>query len=152
MSRMKTFFKYALLLVGFYIFSNILIFLALNSMYDNLDLIGSLPEQIEINIANATLVNGEISGNITNNSEIYDKYIKFNFYTDINTLAGSKYIKVSDIQDNNFKFYFKLEHVESYSVEIVDEKTDGDLYESSFSFEEYKKYQIVYWLVLLMII
>lgn len=152
MSRMKTFFKYALLVLGFYILSNILIFLCLNSMYDNLELIGSLPEQVEISIANATLVNGEISGNITNNSDIYDKYIKFNFYTDIGTLAGSKYLKISDISDNNFKFYFKLEHVESYSVEITDDILDGELYESSFSFEQYKKYQIVYWLVLLMII
>lgn len=152
MNRMKTFFKYTLMLILFYIFSNILIFFCLASMYDNIDLKGSLPNMIQIDIANATLVNGQIKGSINNNSDIYDKYLKFDFYTDIDSLAGTKYIKVSDINSNNFNFYFKLDHIESYSVEIVDEAKNSDEYESSFSYEEYKKYKVVYWLVILMLL
>lgn len=152
MSRMKTFGKYVLWIVLFYIFSNILIFLGLNSTYKNIDIKGTIPEQIKVDVAEATLVNGRIEGSILNSEDISNKYIKFNFYSDTGNLAGFKYIKVSDCKDNNFEFYFRLNYIESYSVELVDEANDMEKYENCFSLEEYRKYKIVYWFVLLMFI
>ena len=62
MSRIKTFCKYILLLVGFYILSNILIFFGINTSYNNLSIKDSIPEQVHITDASATLVNGRVKG------------------------------------------------------------------------------------------
>lgn len=152
MKRIKTFAKYALWIILFYLLSNFLIFFGLNSTYKNIDIKGTTPEQIKVNAAEATLVNGRVIGSITSSENISDKYIKFNFYSDTGSLAGIKYLKVSEHKDNNFEFYFKLNYIESYSVEIVDEATDIEKYEEFFSWEEYRKYKIIYWFVLLMFI
>lgn len=120
MERLKTFGKYILILVAFFFFSRILIFIGLNNTYDNIKLTGSIPEGISISSAKATSVNGEIKGSIS--KEISSKYVKFNFYTDINTLAGSYYITPTELENNDFEFYFKLNYIKSYSVELTDEK------------------------------
>lgn len=152
MKRMKTFGKYVLWIVLFYIFSNFLIFFGVNSTYKNINIKGTVPEQVKVNVAEATLVNGRIKGAITNSENISDKYVKLNFYSDTGSLAGIKYIKVSECENNNFEFYFRLNYIESYSVELVDEASDIEKYEEYFSWEEYRKFKIVYWFVLLMFI
>lgn len=149
MSRLKTFGKYVLILVGFYILSNILIFFGINTNYDNLRVKGNLPERVTINTASATLVNGKIKGYLSNTDYISDKYLKFDFYNNHDSLAGTKFLKISDLKNNEFKFYFKLHYIDSYSVEIVDEAQNADQFEKYFSFEEYHKYKIAYWFLLL---
>lgn len=136
MSRLKTFGIYILLLVLFYIFSHVMIFIGLNNTYDNIDVIGTVPQGVSISSAKATAVNGEVKGSIS--EEINSKYIKFNFYTDINTLAGNYYITPSELKDNNFEFYFKLNYIESYSIELTDEKTEI-VSSEDFSSEEFSK-------------
>lgn len=137
MSRLKTFGKYILLIAAFFFFSRILIFIGLNNTYDNINLVGPLPQGVLINSAKATAVNGEIKGNLSN--EITEKYVKFNFYSDINTLAGSYYITPSELKDSNFEFYFKLNYIKSYSVELTDEKTETNTNLEVFSSEEFSK-------------
>lgn len=151
MNRIKTFAKYALILIGFYILSNILIFFGINTSYDNLSIKGTIPEQINITTASATLVNGKVKGSLSDTYNISDKYIKFNFYTDTDSLACIKCLKVSELKNNEFSFYFKFNYIHSYSVELVDaaEYQDIDDFEQYFSFEEYRKYKIVYWFLLL---
>lgn len=149
MNRIKTFCKYILLLVGFYILSNILIFFGINTSYNNLNIKGTIPEQIHISDASATLVNGRVKGYLSNTDYISDNYLKFNFYTDTDSLAGTKYIKISELKNNEFSFYFKLHYIDSYSIEIVNEAQDIDEFEEFFSYEEYRKYKIVYWFLLL---
>lgn len=136
MNRLKTFGKYILILVAFFFFSRILIFIGLNNTYDNIELKGSVPQGVSIASAKATAVNGEIKGSIS--EEIDSKYVKFNFYTDINTLAGSYYITPSELENNNFEFYFKLNYVESYSIEITDEKPEA-VNLDDFSSEEFSQ-------------
>lgn len=151
MSRLKTFAIYVLIIVSFYIFSNILIFLGINTTYGNMQKKGTIPEKIDISIATSTLVNGEIRGTVLDDDDISDKYIRFNFYNDNGNLAGVKYIKISDLKNDEFEFYFRLHYIKSYSVEIVDEAQDDyiNMYDEFFSYEEYKKYKIVYWFLVL---
>lgn len=139
MERMKTFAKYALWIILFYIFSNILIFFYLNTSYNSLDLIGTLPDGLTIEYAEATSVNGRVRGTIVNdNEELNDKYINFRYYDDNGSLIGANSIKISDLNNNEFKFYFKLFNVDNYTVSISDLKLETSSYENDFSSEEFK--------------
>ncbi|MCI8655674.1 MAG: hypothetical protein HFJ48_07450 [Clostridia bacterium] len=152
MKRLKTFAKYVLIITLFYIFSNILIFWGINTNYDNLSIKGTIPEQVIVKTASATLVNGEVKGYLLDTHNISDKYIKFSFYTDTDSLACIKCLKISELKDNEFSFYFKFNYVDSYSVELVDEAQDTAQFDKYFSFEQYRKYKIMYWFALLMFI
>lgn len=149
MKRLKTFGKYLLLLIVFFIFSRVLIFIGLNSTYGKISLKETAPEGVTISSAMATSVNGEVKGHIS--EEITSKYIKFNFYSDIDTLMGSYYITSSELENGNFEFYFKLNYIESYSIEATDEEPEA-LHLDSFSVEEFKGYLILSAFVALMFI
>jgi len=149
MNRLKTFAKYILWLVLFFVFSRVLIFIGLNNTYESINIKGDIPQGVSISSAKATPVNGEIKGNISD--EIKSTYVKFNFYTNIDTLAGSYYITPSELENNNFEFYFKLDYIESYSLEFTDEKPEQTDLES-FSTKEFKGYLILSALITLMFI
>lgn len=149
MKRLKTFGKYILLLVGFFFFSRILIFIGLNNTYDNINLIGGVPEGIVITSSKATSVNGEVKGQIT--EPIDTKYVKFNFYTDIGSLAGSYYLTPSELEDEDFEFYYKLNYIENYTIELTDEKAE-DVHSENFSTSEFTGYVILSALVMLIFI
>lgn len=135
MKTLKKFGKYILCLVLFYILSHTLIFIGLNNTYKGISAKGSIPENITIKSAQATSVNGEIKGNISGSTN--SKYIKFNFFTNAGTLAGTHYVNISELQDGNFNFYFKLNYIKSYSIELTDEAPEITSSEN-FSLEEYK--------------
>ena len=135
MKRLKTFGKYILALVAFYIFSQVMIFIGLNTTYNSIDLKGNIPQGVSISSAQGTSVNGEIKGNIS--EELNSNYIKFNFYTNADTLAGSYYVNTSEIKNENFEFYFKLNYIDSYSVELTDEAPQVSS-SDEFSLQEYK--------------
>ena len=149
MKRLKTFAIYLLVLVLFFIFSRILIFIGLNNTYKNIEIKQPIPEGLSISSAKATSVNGEVKGKIS--EELNSKYVKFNFYTDIDTLAGSYYITPSELENGNFEFYFKLNYIKSYSIELTDEEPEI-LHSDSFSLQEFKGYLIVSALLALMFI
>ena len=149
MKRLKTFAKYILWLVLFFVFSRVIIFIGLNNTYNSIDIKGDIPQGITINSAKSTSVNGEIEGSVSN--ELSSKYIKFNFYTDIDSLAGSYYITPSELENGNFEFYFKLNYIESYSIELTDEKPET-VQLDSFSKQEFTGYAILSALFILMFI
>ena len=149
MKTLKKFALYILCIVLFYILSNFLIFVGLNNTYKTLKIQGDLPEGISINHAQATSVNGRILGS-TNNT-IDSSYIKFNFFNDQNQLSDSFYLKVSDIENGNFKFNFKLNYIKTYSVELTDEEPITTNTEN-FSFEEYKSTVLLAALAMLLFI
>ena len=80
MDRMKTFGKYLLLVIAFYIVSNLLAYSCIETTYSNIEKQIEQTENINLTIekAEATIINGKISGTITNKSEqrINTKYIK----------------------------------------------------------------------------
>ena len=131
MSRMKTFFKYAIWIILYFIFSEIMININLETTYRNIGRKDNLP-QVIVYQAQATKVNGRIKGTITNKSEnkIEYKYIKVDFYSERDVLLGTKYIDVSAIREDetqNLELYFKLQDVSYYEMSFTNEKTESEI-------------------------
>lgn len=131
MDRMKTLLKYALWLIIFYIFSNLMIYLNIETTYQNIGRKDNL-EQITVYQAQATKINGRIKGTIYNNAEnkITNNYLRIDLYSEIDNYLGSKYIDVSNMRDDetrNFEIYFKVQDVDYYEMKFTDEKEEGEL-------------------------
>ena len=131
MSRMKTFFKYAMWVILFFIFSEIMININLETVYRNIGWKDNLP-QITIYQAQATKVNERIKGTIKNQAEnkIEYKYIKVDFYSERDVLLGTKYIDVSAMRENetqDLELYFKLQNVDYYEMSFTNEKTESEI-------------------------
>ena len=145
MNRLKTFLIYILIIVGVYILSNILIFIGLNVNYNPITTKSNIPEQISIQKAEATLVNGRIYGTITNNQEsnANGKYIKAEIYSSKDKLLGTKYLTISNIDKGsteNFKIFFKAEDACYYNINLVDNvEQQSESLASIFLSEDLKK-------------
>lgn len=131
MDRMKTFLKYALWVIGFFILSEFLINVGLNSTYKDIER-RDANSQVSIYQAQATLVNGRIKGIVTNSEpeQLNGKYICIDFYSKRDVFLGRKYIQVENLGENEskpFEAYFKLKDVEFYEVSIVDNKEEGEI-------------------------
>ena len=136
MKRMKTFLIYALCIIGFFIFSEIMININLESTYQN---IGRKDRISQVNIyqAQATKINGRIKGHIYNdlNNKIESNYVRIDLYSSNNNLLGSKYIDVSNMREKEtrqLELYFKVQDVEYYEVKFTDEKEDIGSFEELF--------------------
>lgn len=131
MSRMKTLLKYVLWLILFYIFSNLMIYLNIETTYQNIGRKDNL-SQVTVYQAQATKINGRIKGTIYNGTEnkVTNKYIRIDLYSERDNYLGSKYIDVSNMRDNetrNFEIYFKVQGVDYYEIKLTDEKEEGEL-------------------------
>ena len=147
MSRMKTFFKYAMWIILFFVFSELITYVGLNSSYKNIDRKDNI-SQVEITQAQATLVNGRMKGTIKASKEDYltGKYVKVDFYSKRNIKLGTKYIEIltnESQQTQDFSAYFELQDVSSYEVSIVSKK-DKDSLEIDFIPEEMSKREIFF--------
>lgn len=131
MKRMKTLLMYASWVVLFFIFSEFLINVSLESSYKTIGRRDNI-EQVTVYQAEATRVNGRLKGTITNSSEhiITEKYLKIDFYSPRDILLGSKYIDVSEMKENetkDFEMYFKLEDVNYFEMSWTNEKPHGEI-------------------------
>lgn len=131
MDRMKTLLKYALWIILFYIFSNLMIYLNLETTYQNIGRKDNL-EQVTVYQAQATKINGRIKGTIYNDAEnkIENNYLRIDLFSERNNYLGSKYIDVSNMRDNEtreFEIYFKVQDVDYYEMKFTDEKEEGEL-------------------------
>lgn len=142
--------------VIFYIFSSILIYIGLNASYKNIDDKEKLPNQVKINLAQATSVNGRIYGEVTSTEEnnLNGKYIKVQIFKKGSDLVGTKYLKIENTQINEpkkFAVTFKAEHIESYKLSIIDNseeveeqvKKESELYNGIFTEKDLKIYTIL---------
>ena len=125
MDRLKTFFIYFIIFVAFFFFSNVLIFVGLNTNYKNISNRGEIPSEVQISQAEATLVNGRIRGTITNNGEedLNGKYMRVNLYSKRDVLLGTKYLDINNLEQgatDNFELYFKANNVEYYDIIFTD--------------------------------
>ena len=131
MDRMKTLLKYAIWLILFFIFSNIMINFSLETTYQNIGRKDNL-EQVNVYQAQATKINGRIKGSIYNNTEsqILNDYLRIDLYSERDVFLGSKYVDISALRDNetrNFEVYFKMQDVDYYEMNFTDEKVEGEL-------------------------
>ena len=122
MNRVKTFAKYALWIILFWIFSDILINIAINTTYKNINRIGEIPNGIQVIEMEATAVNGRIKL-IVNNTQLSGKYVKINLYSDLENLLGTQYLSIGNISEGEQKeisTYFKIPEVKKYEIIIED--------------------------------
>lgn len=151
MGRLKVFRKYILWILGFYIFSTIMIYIGLNATYRNIEPIDEVAGNIKVDVAQATKVNGRIYGNITSteDTDLNGKYIKISIYNRKKDLVGIKYLKIENIEKNQpkkFVAYFTSNKVKYYTVEITEDNEEirqdilrvKELYKDVFTDEEMK--------------
>ena len=130
MSRVKTLLMYALWIVLFFIFSDFLINVGLNSSYQPIERKDNISE-VNIYQAEATYINGRIRGLITNSetNNISNKYLEFDFYSERDVYLGKKIISVDELEvgeTQNFEILFKLQDVDYYTISVLDEKPEGE--------------------------
>ena len=152
MARLKTFLIYALIIIGFFLFSNFIIDVGLNSSYRDITRKDNT-SQVQISEAQATLVNGKIKGTINDsgNDNLTGKYVEIDLYSSRDNMVGKRYIDIETTDANptqDFSMYFEAEDVTSYSISITDEKTGEEL---KILPEEWNKSQIVIVTVLTML-
>lgn len=130
MDRMKTFFKYFLIVVLFYVFSNLMINAFFKVSYKDIKGdINVIDVYVDVNEAKATSRNGYIKGIVKNNSEkvIENKYLKVTFLSKNKNSLGEKYIKIDKIESQqlrNFEVKFDYDNVKSYKIELTDTKPE----------------------------
>lgn len=130
MNRMKQFGMYALMVIVFWILSDILIYFGLVGMYKNFSgkVITESPK-ITINESKATRQSGFIKGTIKNDtdSKIEEKYIKIDLFSERDTYLGSKYLKVENLersQEIPFESRFNFSNIYRYEVSVVDKERE----------------------------
>ena len=133
MSTLKTFAKYAIWLILFWVLSDILIYYGINSTYKAISNKGENPKQVTINSAEATKVNGRIIGKVSNDEEndLSGKFLKIDLYAENGNLLATEYEEIGNLRANEvkrFETYFKMQDVKSYGITVVEQKeenTDG---------------------------
>lgn len=126
-NRIRTLGLYALCVILFFIFSNLMINVTLKTIYEPIDTYKSEPEGIGIDIkeARATYVNGYVGGNISNkNSTISKIYMKIDLYTKRDVLVGTKYIEINNLKQNQtqeFRIGFKYTDIDHANINLVNE-------------------------------
>lgn len=129
MSRMKTFFTYALIIVAFYVYSTLVTNVLLNNSYINLAATTQVNSEDGINIdvinVKANKRRGTFTGQITNTSSnlIEKKYIKVSAY-DGDIFLQSRYLEVNNLESGEtreFTAKFTADGIDNYKVELVDE-------------------------------
>lgn len=126
-NRIRTFGIYALCVILFFIFSNIMIEVALKATYDPIDTYITQPEgmKIEINESKATYVNGYVGGNITHTNDVMSvAYVKIDLYTKRNVCMGTKYVELNHLipyKAREFRMGFQYNDVDYARITVVDE-------------------------------
>lgn len=147
MGTIKKFAKYAIWIILFWILSDILIYYGLNSTYKDITAKNEIANQIEVDTAEATKVNGRIKGKIINkeDSDLSEKYLKIDLYTEKENLLGTKYLDIGSLRENevkNFETYFKMQNVKFYDISIV-EKKEEDNPSDVFLKEDISKFRVL---------
>lgn len=132
MGKLKKFRKYIIWIILMYIFTMAMTYIGFNSTYENMEVKTDIPEQIKIDIAQSTKVNGRIFGEVTSTEEndLNGKYIRVEIYNRKDKTVGIKYLKIENTNINEpkkFIVYFTAENVESYKIEIVEDSEELQL-------------------------
>lgn len=156
MDKVKSFFKWGIIIAFLNFLTIFFAYIGFNSTYKNIDNIGSIPNEVNIELAQATSVNGRVYGKIANSKEnnLNGKYIKTQIFNKQDGLMGTKFIKLENLgeeEEKRFAVNFKAEGVKKYNIEIVDDNSyiqeevvkSIKLYGKVFTKEELKTYAII---------
>ena len=125
MDKIKKYLMYFLIVIAFFILSDFLIYVGLNSSYRDIERQDSV-EEVSIYQAEATKVNGRIRGLIQNpNGEgLNGKYVEVDLYSKRDVILGTKYVEINYLQSQEtqeFRMGFRFTDVEYAKIELVDE-------------------------------
>lgn len=133
MDRLKTFFKYLLLVVVFFAFSNIMIKAFLKTSFSDMHGYDINIEGVFVDIteAKASNRNGYINGTVKNTTDtaIENKYIKVSMISKNDIVIGEKYIQIDKIQPEQirkFEVKFDYDNVKTFKMEMVDDKPEEE--------------------------
>ena len=152
MGEIKKFAKYVVMIIVFYLFTMLMTYVGFNSTYQNIEQNTVTPEQIKIDVAQATKVNGRIFGEVTSTQEnnLEGKYIKIQIYDRRDELVGVKYLKIENTnvdEPKKFVTYFTADNVKSYDIYVVEDsenlqdeiKSVAELFKGVFKEKELAK-------------
>ena len=130
MNTMKKFAKYVIWLILFWILSDILIYLGINSTYKDIEHKGEIPNGIKVVQMQATKVNGRVKLKV-NDVSLSGKFVKIDLYSLNDVKLATQYLEIGNVKENENKeieTYFKISEVKSYQITVVDkigESTEG---------------------------
>ena len=127
MDTMKRFGKYVIFIILFWILSDFLIKVGINSMYKDIEHRGEIPSGIEVIQMQATKVNGRAQLKVKG-EELSGKFLKLDLYSGTGVNLATEYIELGTIKVNQIKdyeTYFKISEVKSYEISVVDEKGES---------------------------
>lgn len=118
MTTLKKFLMYGSWVLLFFIFSQIMIFIAINTTYKykEVESYSTLITQAEVQ---ATSINGFAKCKVKAGAQ--NKYIKIDCYSKNNVLMGTKYIKVETNEEQEFEIRFNYSRVNNAKIDIVNE-------------------------------
>lgn len=122
MDRMKTFLRYLIIFVAFYLLTNVLISISLSSNHKPMTCTKneSASYTISITDAKSTSVSGYVSGTIKLNGEIAEpeKYLQIDFYSKYGNCMGRKYIELDSVKtgEKEFKTNFEYDNISTYEI------------------------------------
>lgn len=127
MDTVKTFVKYIIWIILFWILSDFLINVGLKTTYKEMQKIGQIPSGIQVKEIKSTAVNGKINL-IVNSTSLSGKFIKVDLYSAKDNLLGTQYLDIGEIKENQTKeidTYFKISDVKKYEISVTDEKGES---------------------------
>jgi len=131
MSRMKTFFKYLLLVILFYVLSNVMINALLKVSYSDINdyQINVNEVYVVVTEAKASKRNGYIHGIVKNNNSIAveNKYLKITMISKYENVLGEKYVRIDNLEPaqlRKFEVEFDYDNVKKFRIEMTDYKPE----------------------------
>ena len=128
MNRIKTFLKYLIIFVAFYIFTDVLTSIALSNNYKPMQCaeFDSGSYVVETKNSKSTSVSGYIDGTIKLKQEYEnpEKYLEFDFYSKYGNLMGRKYLDLSNVDlttEQPFKVNFDYDDIAKYEVKATND-------------------------------
>ena len=127
MDTVKTFVKYIIWIILFWILSDFLINVGLKTTYKEMQKIGQVPAGIQVKEIKSTAVNGKINL-LVNSTTLSGKFIKVDLYSSKDNFLGTQYLNIGEINENQTKeidTYFKIADVKKYEISVTDEKGES---------------------------
>ena len=127
MKRMKTFFRYAILIAAFWIVADLITYVCIHGTYKHKEVkINASVPQVIVTENKATYVNGYVKGSIKNNTVgiLNNMYLKIDMYSSRDVNLGTKYVKINNLNSNgiqDFEMWYQYTDVDYLELTIVDE-------------------------------